>query len=388
LIPYRWLDVQRDAAGRSLLQSTGASETELPLLVLEDGSVLRNPDLPGVAQSLGLSTSTAHDLYDLIIVGAGPTGLAAAVYGASEGMRTLLLDGHGPGGQAAESARIENYLGFPSGISGSDLTRRAVAQAQRLGTEFVVPVTVSAVTAEGHYKRVVLADGRELLGRSILAATGMTYRQHTAEGISELTGAGVYYGATMIEAHSCRGGRVLIVGGGNSAGQGAVHLSRYAREVQIVVRREGVSDTMSRYLVDQIAAIPSIRVRGNTTLERIEGDGRIQRALLRSAIDDSAVIEDVDALFVYIGTRPRSEWLPAHALRDAKGFVLTGSDAVSHESFARVWKEERQPLPLETTIPGVFAAGDVRAGAMNRVASAVGEGAMAVRLISEYLART
>jgi thioredoxin reductase (NADPH) len=216
----------------------------------------------------------------------------------------------------------------------------------------------------------------------------MTYRQHTAEGIAACAGAGVYYGATMTEAHSCRERRVFIVGGGNSAGQGAVHLSRYAREVHIVVRRDSLADTMSRYLLDQIAAIPHIRLRTQTTIERVEGNGRLERVWLRSTADNSLVVEDVDAVFVYIGTRPRSEWLPAPVLRDPKGFVLTGNDAVLHDAFPRIWKEERQPLPLETSVPGVFAAGDVRFGAMNRVASAVGEGAMAVRLVAEYLART
>lgn len=388
LIPYRWMDVERDPAAMKLLESANVTANDLPVLVLENGAVLRNPEMGVVADSLGLTTTAARELYDLIIVGAGPTGLAAAVYGASEGMRTLLLDGHGPGGQAAESARIENYLGFPSGISGSELTRRAVAQAQRLGTEFVVPVLVSGLTAEGIYKRVVLADGREVLGRSVLVATGMTYRQHTAEGVAAWTGAGVYYGATMTEAHSCRDRRVLVIGGGNSAGQAAVHLSRYASDVQIVVRREGVKDTMSSYLLDQIAALPRIRVRGNTTLERVAGDGRLERVWLKSATDDSVVVEEIDAVFVYIGTRPRTEWLPGPVLRDSKGFVLTGADTAMHEAFPRTWKETRQPLPLETSVPGVFAAGDVRSGAMNRVASAVGEGAMAVRLVSEYLTRT
>jgi thioredoxin reductase (NADPH) len=388
LIPYRWLDVERDPTARSLVESAGFTISDLPVLVLEDGTVLRAPSIAQITERLGLTTTAAKDLYDLIIVGAGPTGLAAAVYGASEGMRTLLLDGRGPGGQAAESSKIENYLGFPSGISGSDLTRRAVAQAQRLGAEFVVPATVSGLAAEGMYKRVTLADSREILGRAVLVATGMTYRQHTAEGIAARTGAGVYYGATATEAGSCRDRRVFVVGGGNSAGQSAVHLSRYAREVHIVVRRDGLQDTMSRYLIDQIAAIPHIRVRGHSIVERVEGEGRLERVWLKSAENDSVVVEDVDAVFVFIGTRPRSDWLPPSILRDSKGFVLTGNDSAIHESFPRIWKEMRQPMPLETSVPGVFAAGDVRAGAMNRVASAVGEGAMAVRLVSDYLIRT
>jgi thioredoxin reductase (NADPH) len=388
LVPYRWIDVERHREAGRLLESAGITAQDLPAVVLEDGTTLRNPEVRQIAETLGLTSSAAHYFYDLVIVGAGPTGLAAAVYGSSEGMRTLLLDGHGPGGQAAQSSRIENYLGFPSGISGVELTRRALAQAQRLGTEFIVPVMVTGLITDGDYKRVALSDGREVLTRAVIAATGMTYRQHSAEGMASCVGAGVYYGAATTEAHSCRDRRVYIVGGGNSAGQGAVHLSRYAKEVHIVVRREGLSDTMSHYLLHQIAAIPHIHVRGGTTVERIEGDGRVERIWLRSLSDNALLVEDADAVFVFIGTRPRSEWLPPSVLRDSKGFVLTGTDASTVESFSQIWKEERQPMLLETSIPGVFAAGDLRAGAMNRVASAVGEGAMAVRLVSEYLSRT
>jgi len=388
LIPYRWLDVQRDPDAQRLMEVTGVAVGELPALILENGTILRNPEKRQVAENLGLSTAAARDLYDLVIVGAGPAGLAAAVYGASEGMRTLLLDGHGPGGQAAASSKIENYLGFPAGVSGSELTRRALAQAQRLGAEFLVPVSVASVCVDQGYKRVVLSDGRELLARAVLAATGMTYREHPAEGIAACSGAGVYYGAAVTEACSCRDGRVVIVGGGNSAGQSAVYLSRFASEVHIVVRRTGLRETMSQYLLDQLAAIPSIRIRPRTIVERVEGDGRLERVWLRSLDDESVVIEKVDAVFVFIGTRPHSDWLPASVLRNAKGFVLTGHDATLSEAFPRLWKESREPMPLETTVAGVFAAGDLRAGAMNRVASAVGEGAMAVRLVSDYLART
>ncbi len=388
LIPYRWFDVERDPDARRLLEAAGVDVHELPALLLENGTVLRKPDTRQVAESLGLAMAAAHDLYDLIIVGAGPAGLAAAVYGASEGMRTLLLDGHGPGGQAGSSARIENYLGFPSGVSGSELTRRAITQAQRLGAEFLVPVCVTGLSVDGGYKRVALADGRELVTRAVLAATGMTYREHPAEGIAACTGAGVYYGAAVTEAHSCRDRRVVIVGGGNSAGQSAVYLSRFASEVHVVVRRNGLSETMSHYLLDQVAAIPSIRIRPRTVVERVEGKDRLERIWLRSLENDSVVIEDVDAVFVFIGTRPHSDWLPASVLRNARGFVLTGHDAALADVFPRTWKETREPMPLETSVAGVFAAGDVRAGAMNRVASAVGEGAMAVRLVSDYLART
>jgi len=388
LIPYRWLDAERDVDAKRLLEVMQVSSGELPAVVLENGSVLRNPNLTEVAEKLGLTTAAAHDVYDLVIVGAGPAGLAAAVYGASEGVRTLLLDGHGPGGQAGTSARIENYLGFPSGISGSELTRRAVAQAQRLGAEFLVPVTVTGVSVDGGYKRLAMADGRQVQTRAVLAATGMTYREHTAEGIAACTGAGVYYGAAVTEAHSCRSRRVVIVGGGNSAGQSAVYLSRFACEVDVVIRRSGLNETMSHYLRDQLAAIPNVRIRPRTILERCEGQGRLERIRLRSLDDDSVVSQDVDAVFVFIGTRPHSEWLPASVLRNPKGFVLTGRDAALADGFRKTWKESREPMPLETSTAGIFAAGDVRAGAMNRVASAVGEGAMAVRLVTDYLAQT
>ena len=387
LIPYRWLDVERDAEARRLLDATGVEVGDLPALFLEEGAVLRNPDRRQIAASLDLSTAATHDLYDLVIVGAGPAGLAAAVYGASEGMRTLLLDSHGPGGQAGTSSRIENYLGFPSGISGSELTRRAVAQAQRLGAEFRVPVTVTGLCADGGYKRIAFADGREIAARAVILATGMTYREHPAQGIGALSGAGVYYGAAATEARSCAGQRVVVVGGGNSAGQAAVYLSGFAKDVIVVVRRQSLSETMSSYLIDQLAAIPNIQVRTRTDLDRVEGEAHVERVWLTSLADGSVTPEEVFAVFVFIGARPHSDWLPPSLLRDAKGFVPTGRDALSSSEFAKIWKEDREPTSLETSIPGVFAAGDVRAGAMNRVASAVGEGAIAVKLVVDYLAQ-
>jgi thioredoxin reductase (NADPH) len=388
LIPYRWFDTERDPDVPRLLEAAGVHATELPVLILEDGTVLRNPTIATVAESLCLKMAAAHDLYDVIIIGAGPAGLASAVYGASEGMRTLLLDGHGPGGQAGTSSKIENYLGFPSGVSGSELTRRAVAQAQRFGAEILVPVSVAGLSVDGGYKRVVLADGRELVTRAVITATGMTYRELPAEGISDYIGAGVYYGAASTEAHSCRGCRVIVIGGGNSAGQSAVYLSRFAREVSLVVRRDSLNPTMSHYLIQQLAALPNVRIRTCTVADRLEGQGRLQRVWLKSLVDQSVSTEDAEALFIFIGTRPHSDWLPPSVLRNAKGFVLTGRDAEIAEAFSKTWKETREPMLLETTIPGVFAAGDVRAGAMNRVASAVAEGATAVRLVSDYLART
>jgi thioredoxin reductase (NADPH) len=388
LIPYRWLDIERDPDARTLLDAAGVASDGLPALVFEDGSVLRNPEPRQVAERLGRPLSAAFDLYDLVSVGAGPAGLAAAVYGASEGLRTVLLDEHAPGGQAGSSSRIENYLGFPAGVSGSELTRRAVTQAQRLGAELLVPLEAIGVSIESGYKRLALGDGREIVTRTLLAATGMAYREHPAPGVSEHSGAGVYYGSSTTEAPVFADRRVVVVGGGNSAGQSAMHLARYAKEVQIVVRRDSLRDTMSQYLIEQIAKTPNIRLRPRTELERVEGSGRVERVAFLSIDDGTSEVEEIDAVFVFIGTRPRSDWLPADVRRDQKGFVLTGRDLMTGGTYAPVWKERREPLSLETSVPGVFAAGDIRAGAMNRVASAVGEGSMVVRFVHEYLALT
>ena len=388
LVPYRWVDVERDPEAPALLAAAGIASDELPAIVFEDGSVLRDPERQQVFERLGKSLSATFDVYDLVIVGAGPAGLAAAVYGASEGLRTLLLDGLAPGGQAGTSSRIENYLGFPTGVSGSELTRRALTQAKRLGAEFLAPLEVTDIQLEGGYKRLRLKDGRELVTRALLAASGMLCRAHPAAGVAEHTGAGVYYGAATTEAPTLRDRRVIVVGGGNSAGQGAMHLARYAKDVLIVVRRDSLRDTMSHYLIDQIGKTPNIQLRARTDLERVEGEGHVERVVLRSLDDGMCRVEDADAVFVFIGTRPCSDWLPPAVLRDGKGFVLTGRDLMAADAYARVWKERREPFPLETSVPGVFAAGDVRAGCMNRVASAVGEGSMVVRLAHEYLALT
>jgi thioredoxin reductase (NADPH) len=387
LIPYRWLDVERNPDTQGLLDAAGVRTDELPAVFFEDGTALRNPDRRQVAERLGRSLSASLDLYDLVIVGAGPSGLAAAVYGASEGLRTLLLDRYAPGGQAGSSSRIENYLGFPAGVSGSELTRRAVSQAQRLGAELIVPLEVTGVSIDEGYKHLTLSDGRRIVTRTLLAATGMEYRELPAPGVAALTGAGVYYGAATTEAPAFADRRVLVVGGGNSAGQGAMHLARYARDVQILVRRDSLRDTMSQYLIEQIEKTPNIKVRPRTEIERVDGNGRVERVALKD-VDGGSHVEEVDAVFVFIGTRPRSGWLPDTVLRDAKGFVITGRDLLADARSARLWKERREPLQLETSVAGLFAAGDIRAGAMNRVASAVGEGSMVVRFAHEYLALT
>jgi thioredoxin reductase (NADPH) len=386
LVPYKWIDISTDQSAAALLDSAGVSFQELPALFFEDGTVLRDPEPRQVAERLGRPLSAASSLYDLVIVGAGPAGLAAAVYGASEGLKTLLLDRYAAGGQAGSSSRIENYLGFPTGVSGSELTRLALMQAQRLGAEFLVPLDVCGIRVDAGYKHVTLSDGREIVARTVLAAAGMAYREHPAEGIAEFTGAGVYYGAATTEAPSLTGKRVIVVGGGNSAGQGALYLARHACDVDIVIRREALGYTMSQYLIDQIEKTPNIHLRRLTELAAVEGSTHVERVTLMSAESGTSQIEHADAVFVFIGTRPRTEWLPPSVLLDPKGFVLTGRELMASEDFRRVWKESREPLLLETSAPGIFAAGDVRAGAMNRVAAAVGEGSMTVRLVHEYLA--
>jgi thioredoxin reductase (NADPH) len=388
LVPYRWLDVERDADARVLMNAKGVSSNELPALFFEDGAVLRDPEPRAIAEQLHRPLLAKADVYDLVIVGSGPAGLAAAVYGASEGLRTLMLDSHAPGGQAGSSSRIENYLGFPQGVSGSELTRRAVAQAQRLGAEVLVPLEVKGVSIDGGYKRLALADGRELITKTMLVATGMSYRKHDAEGCDRLTGAGVYYGTATTEAPAFKDRRVIVCGGGNSAGQAAMYLARYAEDVQIVIRKADLASTMSRYLINQIEKAPKIRLRPRTVIASVEGEERVVRVTLRSVDDGSCRTEETDAVFIFIGTKPQSEWLPPSILRDDKGFVLTGRELMAADGYAKVWKERREPFLLETSVPGIFAAGDVRAGAMNRVASAVGEGSMVVRLVHEYRALT
>ena len=388
LIPYRWLDIERDGEAGRLIAAAGVDPERLPVLFFEDGSWIANPEPLEIAERLGLSLSTEHDLYDVAIVGAGPAGLAAAVYASSEGLRTLLVERRAPGGQAGMSSRIENYLGFPRGVSGTELTRRALIQARRLGAEFIVPLEITGLRLEGGYKRLQAGAERELVAKAVLVVTGMTYRELDVPGVREHTGAGIYYGASAPEAQACYGGTVLVIGGGNSAGQCALHVARFAKKVMLVARRPALEETMSRYLTDQLKEVANIELCLSTVLSCVDGDGRVERAVLKSVDTGATSSVPVEAIFVMIGTRPHTEWLPEEVLRDPNGFVLAGRELAATEAFRRVWKESRDPLPLETSVPGVFAAGDVRAGAINRVASAVGEGALAVRLVHDYMALT
>lgn len=386
LLPYRWLDVDVDMKASEVLLTNQLSGKDLPVVVLEDGQVLANPSVTELAEALGMQVVAGSELYDVAIIGAGPAGLAAAVYGGSEGLKTLLIERRAPGGQAGTSSRIENYLGFPNGLSGADLARRAITQATRFGVEFLSPQFVKDIKIEGNYKHLEMGDGKIIVAKSVVLATGVEYRHLPAEGAGRFSGAGVYYGAAITEAASCRNKEVFIVGGGNSAGQGAVYLSKYAQKVNILIRRPDLSSSMSHYLIEQINQIENIEVIGHTEIVKACGGEHLESLVLRNRQDESTREVHADALFVFIGAKPATDWLPTNILSDNKKFLLTGRDLRTRSDYNSFWKLEREPLMLETCQAGIFAAGDVRSGAMNRVASAVGEGAMAIKFVHEYLA--
>jgi thioredoxin reductase (NADPH) len=380
-VPARWLDVERDADARTLLDVAGIAPDRLPVALLEDGTVLERPTVFELAERLGVTGTAAQDHYDLVIVGGGPAGLAGAVYGASEGLRTVLVEREAPGGQAGQSSRIENYLGFPMGLSGSDLARRATDQARRLGAELLTIQDAVGLRAEGAGRIVELSDGGTLSSNCVLIASGVSYRQLDTPGFPELTGAGIYYGAALTEARSCADQEVVIIGGANSAGQAAVYFSGYARRVTILVRGPSLAKSMSHYLIAQIDALPNVEVRTRSVAVAAEGaDGHLRSLRVRGP-DGSESTLDANACFVFIGAIPRTDWLDGVLARDDRGFILAGPDAA-----AAGWPLQRDPRLLETSVPGVFVAGDVRARSIKRVASAVGEGSMAVSLIHEYLA--
>ena len=385
LVPYQWMDIESNAEAEELLALHQLERKNLPAIFFEDGSFLADPEVTALAARVGLQPTAKSALYDVAIIGAGPAGLAAAVYGGSEGLKTLLIEKRAPGGQAGTSSRIENYLGFPKGLSGSDLARRAISQATRFGIEFLSPQEVSSIEVDGHYKTVHLSDGSSINTRAVIVTTGVDYRKLPAKGIADFTGAGIYYGAAMTEANGCRNKKVFIVGGGNSAGQGAVYLSQFAEQVTILIRRDGLESTMSSYLIDQINAIGNIKVQGYREVVEAKGDGHLGKLVLQNVQDNSTYEVEADALFIFIGARPFTDWLGETVLRNDKGYIKTGKDLITDERFSRIWKHTREPFLLETCQPGIFAAGDVRSGAMNRVASAVGEGAMAIKFVHEYL---
>jgi thioredoxin reductase (NADPH) len=383
-IPGRWLDVERDGEARDLLKVAEVADDRLPVVLLEDGAVLERPTVMELAERLGVAVAPTSDHYDLVIVGGGPAGLAAAVYGASEGLRTVMVEREAPGGQAGQSSRIENYLGFPNGLSGSDLARRATTQARRLGAELLAVSDVTALRVEGAGRIVELAGGVQLSANCVLVASGVSYRMMPAPGFADFTGAGVYYGAALTEARSCSQQHVVVIGAANSAGQAAVYFSGYASRVTMLVRGESLAKSMSAYLIEQIAKLGNVEVLTRTEAIAAEGEnGRLKRLRLRGVGEDGPFErdEEVDACFVFIGAEPRTDWLDGVVARDERGFILAGPDVREHG-----WPLQREPRTLETSVPGVFVAGDVRARSIKRVASAVGEGSMAVSLIHEYLA--
>jgi thioredoxin reductase (NADPH) len=384
-VPYSWYDIERDAEAQRLSDLASATPSDLPLVLVPGGDTLRSPSTLEVAGALGLHTTAQQPLYDVCIVGGGPAGLAAAVYAASEGLSVVIVEREAPGGQAGQSAAIENYLGFPKGLSGSDLARRALAQVSRFGAELVLARDVTGFEARGPVRAVRLSGSGEIESRALIVATGVSYRRLAAPGLDELTGRGVYYGANASEASQCQGEEVYIVGAANSAGQAALNMSRFAKRVVLVVRAASLVNTMSSYLIARLASAPNITVRYGIEVVGAAGEEHLETITL--ADRSTGNTEEVDAswLFIFIGGTPRTEWLGPDVVRDDKGFIVTGQDLLAFDG-RRWWTLDRPPYALETSVPGVFAAGDVRLDSMKRVASAVGEGAMSIYLVHRYLA--
>jgi len=382
-VPYRWLDIATSEDARKLLIENQLDANKLPVVLFADGSVLAEPEPGELAQRVGLRIQAAQEFYDMVVLGAGPAGLAAAVYGASEGLRTLVVEPMAPGGQAGSSSRIENYLGFPSGITGADLGRRAHAQASRFGAEFLSQ-RATGLRIEGQYRFVQLADGREVSSHVVLLAMGVHYRKLEIPGAERLAGRGIYYGAALVEAVSCKDEEVFVVGGANSAGQAALHFARYARKVTMLIRGAGLAATMSKYLIDEIARTSNIAVETNTRVIEAFGTDHLEELQLEGPAGPMRVA--ASSLFVFIGAAPGTDWLPKCILRDDHGFVLAGADLLLDGKPMAGWSEKRAPFLLESSVPGVFVAGDVRHGSVKRVASAVGEGSIAVQFAHQYLA--
>jgi len=383
MVAYQWLDFETNPEAQALLAAKGLTSTDLPVVVLEDGTTLPRPSATAVATRIGLTVQASQDLYDVVVIGAGPSGLAAAVYGASEGLKTLIIERQTPGGQAGTSSRIENYLGFPTGLSGTELAHRAWSQAVRLGAEFLAPQEVRELCIQDGYKVLTLTDGSTVRTRAVVLTTGVSYRTLDVPGMDRLSGAGVYYGAARTEARSCEEQDVYIVGGGNSAGQAAMYLASYARKVYIAIRGASLAASMSAYLIEQIAGTPNIEILPFTEVAEVCGQDHLEAVVLKT--NGQMDKRPARALFVFIGAKPSTEWVCNVILCDTRGFLLTGRDLVTDPRYATAWKHNREPFLLETCVPGVFAAGDSRAGAMARVASAVGEGSMAIKFVHQYL---
>jgi len=383
-VPFRWLDVERDDEGRRLLAAADG-DAALPMVLFPEGDVLRQPTVAELAERAGVLRRAELPFYDLVIVGGGPAGLAAAVYGASEGLQTALVEREAPGGQAGQSSRIENYLGFPVGLSGGDLARRATTQAQRFGAELLTAQEVTRIDERGPVKVVSLAGADELIASAVIVSTGVDYRRLDAPGVEELTGRGVYYGGSRVEGVSCRDERVVVVGGANSAGQAAIYFAAYAQHVTILYRGADLGKNMSSYLINTIEATPNIDVWLDGEVAGAHGDGSLERITIKDTRSGATSELDLSAMFVFIGARPQTAWLPDAVARDSRGFVRAGAELLLEDVRPR-WRLERDPYLLETSLPGVFVAGDVRSQSMKRVASAVGEGSMAVHFVHEYLA--
>ncbi len=384
LVPYRWLPAD-EAEGRQLLEAAGVGPESVPLVVTADGRAMAQPTTSEVAEAAGLSIAPNRDFYDLIIVGGGPAGLGAAVYGASEGLKTLMVERQAVGGQAGQSSRIENYLGFPDGISGSDLTTRARRQVGKFDAEVLNTREVTGLRADGSARTLTFADGGEVSAHSVVLATGVSYRPLRANGVEALTGAGVYYGSAATEGPACAGNDVFIIGGANSAGQAALFFSRYARTVTLLVRGDSLEASMSYYLIQRLNEIENVRVRTRCEVISAHGDGHLQAITICDSKNGMETTMECGFLFVFIGAEPRTDWLGDAVARDERGFIYTGPDLLRNGTRPKGWDRDRDPFYLECSVPGIFAAGDVRANSVKRVASAVGEGAMAVTLVHRYL---
>jgi thioredoxin reductase (NADPH) len=384
-VPYQWLDIEKNEEAKELLELESGKEFRLPTLFFPDGSTLVDPELSKLANKVGMATRAKKPFYDLIVVGAGPAGLTGAVYGASEGLKTIVIERAVAGGQAGTSARIENYLGFPNGISGSDLTRRAITQAKRLGAEILTTQEVTSLRIDGPYRYVRLEDGTELSCKALLISTGVAVRKIQVPGIDKLIGVSVYYGAATSEAVHYKEKKVYVIGGANSAGQGAMYLSRFASEVVLVYRDKSLQKSMSTYLIDQIRQADNITMLRNTELTAVDGTKKLETITLKNNNTGELISERADAVFIFIGAVPSTELAGDLIQKDENGFIYTGPDLFNDGSRPKNWTLTRDPFILETNVPGIFAAGDVRHGAVNRVASAIGQGAVAVTLIHKYL---